>query len=367
MTALIPQPPHLQGTEAAQLIQMHRFLFTLSEQLNNALLETDSRIIETKETAQSAFTAAEKSTQTGSYNDLKALVIKTASDVRSEMDVLESTLKSEYIAKSEWGTYEEQIQATATATAESTIERFGFEARLDALDEQATGFDEFIISSNGYIRRGIIGYDESNMPIFGIAIGEELKTTSVTIDGVEYVEFDKTHNMATYTADKLSFWINGVEMAWMSNSELHIDDAWISDLVVGLVRSDLGEKLNLYSNEAIVGIVETNNETQNDMTILSTRFEQTSERFQLEINSKVGAEDLRHYLRYQAGTAELGASDSRYKLQAASTGVMILQDNEVMTRMEQNTVAAPVFDVGRMLRFDPHEIKVSASGVLLFN
>ena len=367
MTAMISQPPRLQGNEAAQLVQMHRFLFTLSEQLNNALLDTESRIIETKETAQSAFTAAEKGAQNGSYNDLKALVIKTADEVRSEMDILETQLRSEYIAKSEWGTYEEQIHQDIVTTAESTVERYGFEARLDALDEQATGFDEFIISSNGYIRRGIIGYDENNLPIFGIAVGEELKTTSVTIDGVEYVEFDKTHNMATYTADKLSFWINGVEMAWMSNSELHIDDAWISDLVVGLVRSDLGEKLNLYSNEAIVGIVETNNEAQNDITVLSTRFEQTSERFQLEINSKVGADDLRHYLRYQAGTAELGGSDNRYKLQAAANGVFILQDNDVMTRMEQNTVAAPVFDVGRMLRFAPHEIKVSASGVLLFN
>lgn len=148
---------------------------------------------------------------------------------------------------------------------------------------------------------------------------------------------------------------------------LAADQAWINELTAGLIQSDLGERLNLYSNEAIVGIVETNNETQNDMTILSTRFEQTTERFELEINSKVGAEDLRHYLRYQAGTAELGGSNNRYKLQAAANGVFILQDNDVMTRMEQNTVAAPVFDVGRMLRFAPHEIKVSASGVLLFN
>ena len=145
------------------------------------------------------------------------------------------------------------------------------------------------------------------------------------------------------------------------------DQAWINELTAGLIKSDLGERLNLYSNEAIVGIVETNNEMQQDVTILSTQFEQTTERFQLEINSKVGAEDLRYYLRYQEGTAELGASDNRYKLQAAANGVFILQDNDVMTRMEQNTVGAPVFDVGRMLRFAPHEIKVSASGVLLFN
>ena len=175
MTAMISQPPRLQGNEAAQLVQMHRFLFTLSEQLNNALLDTESRIIETKETAQSAFTAAEKGTQTGSYNELKALVIKTADEVRSEMDILETQLRSEYIAKSEWGTYEEQIHQDIVTTAESTGEKYGFEARLDALDEQATGFDEFIISSNGYIRRGIIGYDENNLPIFGIAVGEELK------------------------------------------------------------------------------------------------------------------------------------------------------------------------------------------------
>lgn len=145
------------------------------------------------------------------------------------------------------------------------------------------------------------------------------------------------------------------------------DRAWVNELTAGLIRSDLGERLNLSSNEAIVSAVERSNENQNDVTNLSTQLEQTYERFQLEINSKVGTEDLRYYLRYQSGTVELGSSGSRYKLQASDTGVVILQDNDVMTRMEQNTVAAPVFSVGRMLHFAPHELKVSASGVLMFN
>ena len=63
----------------------------------------------------------------------------------------------------------------------------------------------------------------------------------------------------------------------------------------------------------------------------------------------------------------MGSSESRYKLQASNTGVVILQDGNPMTRMEQNTVAAPVFEAGRMLKIGDHTAKISASGALVFN
>lgn len=141
---------------------------------------------------------------------------------------------------------------------------------------------------------------------------------------------------------------------------LSADQAWIQDLTAGLIQSKLGERLNIQSNEAIVSLA-------GDVTSAAAQIEQTKESVEISLSKKIDDETLRQYLRYEDGTVEMGSSDSRYKLQASNTGVVILQDGNVMTRMEQNTVAAPVFEAGRMLKIGNHTAKVSASGALVFN
>ena len=114
------------------------------------------------------------------------------------------------------------------------------------------------------------------------------------------------------------------------------------------LKSDLGEQVTAVS-------------------ALSSEFEQTTESFKMELIKKADSEEIRKWARYEDGTLELGDSESRYQLEASPTGVVVLQDGSPMTRMEQNTVMSPVFDVGRMLTFKNHKISVSASGALLFN
>lgn len=232
-------PPGLRGDERSSLTQMHAFLFRLTEQLNAALQETDRRIEQT-ERATGIRQASGNAGGTGSsipgsmaqqYNDLKSLIIKTASDVRSEMDRVEAQLRSEYIAKSEWGTYEENIRADFEATAAGVVESYGYESRLDSLDDMAADFDSYMIETSGYIKRGIIGYDASNVPIIGIAIGQDIKSTTVTIGGEVYEEIDMTRSLATYTSNRVTFWQNGVEVAWFSNSELVCTNLKIADRI----------------------------------------------------------------------------------------------------------------------------------------
>ena len=132
-------PPGLRGAPEAQLVQMHSFLFRLTEQLNAALEATDKRIETAQATANSAQNrpgsniiinnggsgegGGDTTTPdfTEQYNELKALIDKTAKDVQAEMDILETELKSSYIAKSEWGTYEENLKADFTSTAEGVV------------------------------------------------------------------------------------------------------------------------------------------------------------------------------------------------------------------------------------------------------
>ena len=70
----------------------------------------------------------------------------------------------------------------------------------------------YITTTNGYIRQGVVGY-EGLTPVIGIASGQDIKVTGAkeTVGGVEYETIDTTQNMSIWTADKLSFYVSGRE------------------------------------------------------------------------------------------------------------------------------------------------------------
>lgn len=381
-----PTTPH--GDERTAITQMYSYLFRLSEQLNTIQTTLDAQAAKASERiAQAAKIDTKELKDTDNqYTALVSLVVKTANIVQSRMDKIVTRLKSEYVAQSEWGEYRVAVTREIEETAKYTLENYRYGAEVLNIPEMAADFESYRIETEGFIRRGIIGYDDDGYPILGIAIAQELKGKTVTIDGTEYEEFDRTVNMATYTAEKLSFWINGVEMAYLSNGELYVTRIIVLDsirlggwnidvngkdeleiqkefsraIVTAEAVNVIAAEINLSANGSITDI-------NGDVMMLSTQLEQTAETFELQINRKVDGEELQEYLRYDAGTVEIGSSDSRYRLQADSSGVTILRDGEAMTLMKQNAVSAPVFETGRKLKIGGYSIKLSANGTLIFN
>ena len=373
----ITPPPQLSGNEQAQLTQVYRYLFKLSEQLNAASIALDTQasnasIAIAKAAGIDVSSASAKPNNDNHYTALVSLVVKTADIVQAQMDKVVTTLKSSYKAEGEYGELTEDVIRKIEETAKKTLENFIYDAKVTSLTPgEESNFQTHL---EGFIARGIIGFkDDGRTPIIGIAIGQELLKKKDVVGGKTYEVIDTTANMATYTADKLSFWIDGVEVAYLSNSELYVTRIIVLDsiklggwdLAVNgkddlAIRREIGGKLILESNEAILNLV-------GDVNGVAAQLEQTADAFELSLSKKVGEDTLRQYLRYEDGTVEMGSSESRYKLQASNTGVVILQDGNPMTRMEQNTVAAPVFEAGRMLKIGDHAAKVSASGALVFN
>ena len=216
-----PMPPTLAGTEAEQLVQLHNYLYRMNEQLNQAIM-SESVIINDVVAQQKNSVKTEEldATLVGQYNRAKALIIKTAKEVRHEMDKIVTELNEKYIAVSDWGTYQENIKQTIETTARGIVQEFDYDAQIDAV---GTDFETYKIQSRGYIQSGIIGFDDENLPIYGIAVGQELANVTVTMDGVEYETIDMTKNLATYTSDRITFWQNGVDVAYISNSEMVIN------------------------------------------------------------------------------------------------------------------------------------------------
>lgn len=236
---IIETPPVLNGTQEQQIRQLYGFLFRMSENLNVALNNlTVDNFASAGEYAAVA-NPASKGQQPGgdktadSYNELKALIVNTASIIQSTIDKVETTLSSKYAAISdEWGSYQENISNTIEATADGVIQRYGYDAEIRTLQELAAGFSAYQINTEGYIKQGFIDYDENNVPILGIAIGQGLTSTSVTIGGEEYKQIDSTQSCAFYTANKLSFRVNGREVAYVSNRKLYIYDVEVMGMVI---------------------------------------------------------------------------------------------------------------------------------------
>lgn len=240
MSIKIETPPGLKGTTEQQLSQVYAFLFRLSESLNVALNTlTPENYSSASQIASSGASSSGQGAAilddpklTESYNELRALINNTATLVRSEMDEFKEEYSGKYIAVSDWGTYEEEILRQVSTTAEGVVESYDYSSILSPLNDQAAGFSQYKIDMEGYIRRGVF-LDKEGKPDVGIAIGKNLVVNGVIdVDGEKYEQFDEAQNCAFYTANKVSFRVNGIEAAYVSNSKLFIHNVEITGVVI---------------------------------------------------------------------------------------------------------------------------------------
>lgn len=230
---LFDPPPMAAGTDAQQLSSLYSYLYQMSEKLNTALSTLTSENFAPGEAAVIQQIAAGKPTkaQTEEINSLKSLIIKTADIVRSEMDVLETQLRSEYVAQSEFGTYQESMDSKIMAKADEVVQSYGYDAAIAGVQSGLGTVESFRVNVNAYIKTGLLYYEEDGItPVYGVAVGEKL--AKVTINGEEVLS--RTGMMSTFTAGRLSFWQGTTEIAYMTGGVLHIPRAELSDqLVVG--------------------------------------------------------------------------------------------------------------------------------------
>lgn len=230
----IETPPTLSGQPEQKIAQLNRYLFRMAEMLNVAL-DTIGNTTAVQTATAPGMTASVASSgkaamPSSEYEELKALIINTSGIVNKTMDAMSTEFSSQYTAISEdWGKFQEDISSTITTTAEGVVESYEYGASIESL---AASFSEYVIGSEGFIKRGFIDKDENGVPIVGIAIGQNLTSKAVTIEGEEYEEIDTSQSCAFYTAEKVSFRVNGLEVAYVSNSKLYIRDVEITGVVV---------------------------------------------------------------------------------------------------------------------------------------
>lgn len=228
MSVQIEIPPRFNGFNEEQFKQLYSYLFRLSENLNVALNNLDSMTANptvAQQTTGAALAPSASGTndtaQSNAYSELRSLIVNTANIINSEMDLIETNMKSNYVSQSDWGTYTKSIEKTVSETATTATAAYAYAETVN------TTFGNYKTETEGYIRSGFITTDDDK-PILGIAIGQNLQATQVEIDGRVYEQINENQNCAFYTADKVSFRMNGVEVASISNKALEIQDAYIT-------------------------------------------------------------------------------------------------------------------------------------------
>lgn len=201
-------------TPEGKLLQMHSFLYQTVEQLNWALntIETGTGTGGTVGITPTGGNNgnAGSSDNMAKFNDIKALIIKSADIVNAYYEKISKRLSGEFVAQSDFGTFteltEQKIEANSTA-----IEQFY--TNLQEIVTDIDNLEHSLIDTSAYINSGLLYYDDAGVPVYGLEIGQKTE-----IDGVEV--FNK---FARFTAEKLSFYdSNGIEVAYISDKKLHI-------------------------------------------------------------------------------------------------------------------------------------------------
>ena len=206
--------PQITGnTPAEQMVQTKRYLRQLVDQLNFALQEVGDRYSTTANASSaSASSQADKEKQALlAFNDIKALIIKSADIVNAYYDEINTRLEGVYVAESDFGSFAEHTTQDIQENSTNIQQLF---TNVQTIVTDLEGLESRLIEANAYINSGLLDYDKNTgVPVYGLEIGQRN-----TIDGVEV--FNK---YAQFTADRLAFFdSNGFEVAYVSDRKLYI-------------------------------------------------------------------------------------------------------------------------------------------------
>ncbi len=212
-------PPMAQGSPEAQLSALRDYLVRLAHSLDG-VCGTDA----IGEAADSAALRAQREAAAevkAAAHSLKALIVKTADEVEAYADAKVEEYDSLYVARSEFGSYYEQIQTQVEQTARAAVESYHYTDAIEALETYMTEL-------SGQIRRGVIEDPVTHELHLGIAVSERLSfetdAESVVEQGVAYRVLSPGQTLGLYTASGWQFWINGYRRGWFSSEDsmLHV-------------------------------------------------------------------------------------------------------------------------------------------------
>ena len=212
-------PPQVQGTP--DVIALRDYLVRLAQSLEQVTGEAVT-------VATNAVTKSQKDPVKdiqAQAASLKALIIKNANEIYQYTDTKVEEYGSQYVAKSDFGNYYEQIESQVETTARGEIENYEYREGVTIFDE-LDSLSGYMTELNGQIRRGVIVDPDTNLPTLGIVISQQVSFGSPYVDDDTYTWITPTpqQSFGFYTSTGWQFWIGDQKMGWFSSSDsmLHV-------------------------------------------------------------------------------------------------------------------------------------------------
>lgn len=209
--------PNIVGTDREQLAQIRSYLYQIIPQLEFALnnVSTSTNVVATIPKSQlPANTSVANAEST--FNSIKSLIIKSADIVNAYYSEINQRLEGAYVAESDFGTFREDTEQRIHQSSTDIEQAF---TDLQQIITDIENLNFTLAEVNAHIRSGILYYDDSGVPVYGLEIGQKN-----IVDDVEV--FSK---FARFTADRLSFYDqNDTEVAYISDYKLYIRNVEIT-------------------------------------------------------------------------------------------------------------------------------------------
>ena len=243
-------PPILTGTQTQQLAALRAYLVRMAQELNAAegaavsyAAQTPARTTPGKTAAQSA--AGNGKGVTASADEvrknaaaLRQLILKTADGLSGDIELSAEGAKSyadaqlsaaeeTFLARSEFGTFTENIESQIAASARGIVESYGYTEKIESNQTRLSLLQSYVTDIDGQIRRGLVKDPSTGESVTGIAIAQNLQFTGeVTTggDGKSYYTLSSGQTFGLYTSTGWQFWINGYRRGWYNSVDgmLHI-------------------------------------------------------------------------------------------------------------------------------------------------
>ena len=220
-------------TPETKIAQIQSYLVQLTSQLQYALYsieQQEKEYVEKLEKKQKELNPEKEAEST--FNSIKSLIIKSADIVEAYSEEINKEFSGAYVAQSDFGTFKEQTNQSITQNSTEIEQVF---ANIQEILSSVEEIENSLVATNAYIKSGLLDYDSSGLPIYGLEIGQRN-----SVDGEEI--FDK---YARFSSDKLSFFDkNDIEVAYISDFKLYITNAEvIGSLTIGKYQIDTSDGL----------------------------------------------------------------------------------------------------------------------------
>lgn len=207
--------PQMSGqTLGEQVQQLYSYLYQVTDELNAADWSAKAVLSEMTMAAtvmtNPALQEQETAGQLKEYAAIRDLIVKNAYFAGGVSQELVTELAGEYVAISDFGTFQERVNSTLIQTGKYINQLYEYTAGIRAGDDmedvnQRPGKADVAVQVQSYIKTGLLYYDAGTgglVPVYGLGVGR-LQTT-VAANGEKVLDRDGV--LTTYEADRIVFW-----------------------------------------------------------------------------------------------------------------------------------------------------------------